>query len=436
MPTLSGAPTPLFRFYRMATRVIAPLAYRSVARKLRAHDLPENRIAERKGHASLPHPGAPLIWFHAASVGESLSVLTLITHLGRRLPNHEFLITSGTATSADLIAKRLPPRTRHQFPPLDAPGPVTRFLEHWHPVAAVFVESELWPVTLVETRASGARLALVNARLSEKSVHGWSKWPDTARFVLDQFAVMLTQNRKATDNLLAMGADPGRVSTGVNLKSTSDPLPVDDALQREITVALAGRPLWVASSTHPGEEKTVIAAHKRLLATHPDLCLLLVPRHPERGGEVAALVNEAGLATAQRSSGQPITPETQVYVADTLGETGTWYALSPIVFLGGSLLPIGGHNPFEPAQFRAAVLTGPHVENFSETFDPLKSLGGALEINSDRDLAQQVDSWLNNSEQLETARAAAAKFAGTRQTALSDLVVTLCEQLALDAGDA
>lgn len=436
MPPLSGAPTPLFRIYRTATRVIAPLAYRSVARKLRAHGVPRDRIAERMGHATLPRPAAPVIWFHAASVGESLSILTLIAHLGHRLPTHEFLITSGTATSAALIAKRLPPRTRHQFPPLDAPAPVARFLAHWRPVAGVFVESELWPVTLVSARNSGARLALLNARLSEKSVRGWCKWPDTARFILDQFAVMLTQNRKATDNLLAMGADPGRLSTGVNLKSTSDPLPVDTGTRDEIGAALAGRPTWVASSTHAGEEETVIAAHTRLLATRPDLCLLLVPRHPERGEEVAALLAEAGLTTARRTKGEAITPQTQVYLADTLGETGTWYALSPIVFLGGSLRPIGGHNPFEPAQSGAAVLTGPHVTNFAETFDPLIALGGAVQIRDDRELARQIDTWLTNSTQLETARAAAGKFADSRQAALADVVETLCTALALDDGHA
>lgn len=432
-----GAPTLLLRVYRLATALIVPFAFRSVSRKLRDHGVVAQRIHERLGNASLPRPlstTGPLIWFHAASVGESLSVLTLITRMGERLPEAEFLITSGTATSADLIARRMPPRTRHQFAPLDATGPVGRFLAHWRPAAGIFVESELWPLMLMDSHAAGARLALLNARLSEKSVRGWQKWPRTARHVLDQFDLMLTQNRKTADDLLAMGADPARVEVGSNLKSTSAPLPVDETVLTGMRTDLGDRPVWIASSTHPGEEAVVLAAHRILLDRFPDLCLLLIPRHPLRGDEVAALIAEAAMTQARRSSDKTLTPDTQVYLADTLGETGTWYALAPIVFLGGSLKPIGGHNPFEPAQAGAAVITGPHVTNFAETYAPLIASGGAIEATDAGQLAGAVALWLQEDGNLAAARAAAGEFVRSRQAVLEGVVETLCTALGLEAG--
>jgi 3-deoxy-D-manno-octulosonic-acid transferase len=421
----------MFHLYSAATRLALPLAYRGVARKLRAHGVDEARIRERLGHATLQAPDAPLIWFHAASVGESLAVLTLIARLGERLPRHEFLITSGTATSAELIGKRMPPRSRHQFAPLDAPAPLARFLDHWRPVAAIFVESELWPLMLERTRASGARLALVNARLSPQSVRGWSKFPRTAAHVLDQFSLFLTQNATATEHLLSMGADRARVVTGINLKSTSAQLPVDHAALEGLRAALGARPAWIASSTHSGEEPTVLAAHKALLRRHPDLCCLLIPRHPDRGDEIARLIAEAGLSHARRSRGELPGPEHQVYLADTLGEMGTLYAAAPVVFLGGSLSDIGGHNPFEPADAGAAILTGPYVRNFAESFEPLLSLGAAQTVRDEGEIARAVGAFLDHPGRLEQAQEAARVFSTRRQAKLDDIVVALGDALAL-----
>lgn len=289
-------PTPLYHLYRAASAVLVPFVWRTVRKKLSRADVPLERQHERLGHASQPRPAGQLVWFHAASVGESLSVLRLITRMGERMPNLEFLITSGTPTSADLIARRMPPRCRHQFAPLDGPGPVARFYRHWRPDAAVFVESELWPRMIVEGARAGVPLALLNARLSEKSVRGWQRFPDTARFLLDRFRLFLTQNQQTADNLIAMGADPARVTPGTNLKAMAGPLPVDTALLAEMRAAIGARPVWVASSTHPGEEEVVLEAHRQLLADHSDRLLLLIPRHPERGAEVSALV------TADRKS--------------------------------------------------------------------------------------------------------------------------------------
>lgn len=435
MPGPSGQPTLLYKLYCGLTNVAEPLIWRKVRSKLQAANVRQVRQQERLGHASLPRPTARLIWFHAASVGESLSVLSLIKHLSERLPDAEFLITSGTPTSAELIAKRLPPRTRHQYPPLDSAGPVRRFLNHWQPDAAIFVESEIWPRLIVETAQRGTPLALLNARLSEKSVAGWIKRPKTARFILGHFKLFLTQNEKTATNLIKMGAPPDRVQPGTNLKSMSDPLPVDTETLALIKDQIGDRPIWIASSTHQGEEETVLNAHATLLNQWPDLLLLLIPRHPERRSELKELVSAKGLTLSLRSADQPITAQTQVYMADTLGELGTWYALCPIVFLGGSLQEIGGHNPFEPAQAGAAVITGPGFYNFAETFAPLIDAGGASLVHSAADLSAAVALWLSDPAALQTAQEAAKSCVNTQATALQSVIETLCDHLDLTAED-
>jgi 3-deoxy-D-manno-octulosonic-acid transferase len=434
-PDQTAPPTLLFHSYRALTALLAPFAYRKVAAKLAAHGVSRTRQRERLGYASQLRPeltaGAPLIWFHGASVGESLAAITLINRLHARLPAARFLLTSGTATSAQLAAKRLPDCAQHQFAPLDSAGAVIRFLDHWRPDAGIFVESELWPVTLAAAKARGLRLALVNARLSAKSVAGWRKKLPTAQFIMGLFDLLLTQNQSVAKDLLSLGAAPERVFPSGNLKAGAAALPQNGDLVAEMQRGLAGRPLWIASSTHKGEEEVVLAAHKELLGSHPDLCLLLTPRHPERADEVANKISQAGLCHAKRSAGAALTADTQVYLADTLGELGSWYALSPVVFLGGSLLPIGGHNPFEVAQAGAAVLTGPGYSNFIETFPPMIAAGGATEVSDATDLAQAVDLWLTQPEQLQTARTAARSFVDEQSGQLDTVVERLIQSLNL-----
>ncbi|MEM7321277.1 MAG: glycosyltransferase N-terminal domain-containing protein, partial [Pseudomonadota bacterium] len=316
--------------------------------------------------------------------------------------------------------------------PLDAGGPVHRFYDHWRPQAGIFVESELWPRLIVEGGKRGLYLAVLNARLSQKSVKTWCKFPATTHFILDQFDLFLTQNAQSADNLSAMGAEMDRVRSGSNLKAMSAPLPVDEQAVKQIGAQSADRPIWVASSTHPGEEQIVLAAHQSLLETHPDLLLLLVPRHPERGDEVARVITEMGLAAARRTVGEAIRPDIQVYLADTLGELGAWYSLCPLVFLGGSLKDIGGHNPFEPAQAGAAVITGPGYFNFAETYRAMLDAGAAVEVRTGTELAKAVDHWLTDAASLDRARSAARVFAQTEQSALDGIVDQLCLALKLD----
>ena len=339
------------------------------------------------------------------------------------------MITSGTATSAKLVAQRMPPRTVHQFAPLDAPGPLKRFLRHWRPDAAIFVESELWPQMLRRTHATGAKMALVNARLSEKSVATWRKHPKLARYLFGVFDLILTQNDAMAHNMVSMHAPSDRVARGINLKSMAGPLPVDEDALFEARAALLHRPVWVASSTHEGEENAVLQAHQALLKQVPDLCLILAPRHPERGDSVEALITDAGLTCTRRSRGEK--PDAQVYLADTLGELGLWYAVTDIVFLGGSLLPIGGHNPFEVAQSGAAVLSGSHVSAFAETYAQLETEGAARIVTDGADLAAQVGILLSQPKERATMTDAAKRFVAGQEDQLDGIATRILSALGL-----
>lgn len=420
----------LYRLWVGASMALVPFATWAVTRKLRRAGVPVVRCHEKLGHATEPRdPDAALIWFHAASVGETQAVLALITRMGVALPQAQFLITSGTATSAAMVARRMPPRCVHQFSPLDAPGPLRRFLRHWRPDAALFVESELWPQMLRRTHAQGARMALVNARLSAKSIANWRRFPKTARYLFEVFDLILTQNDAMAKAMVEINAPADRVARGINLKSLAGPLPQDEDALFEARAALGHRPVWIASSTHPGEEETVLAAHKTLLQQHPDLCLILVPRHPERGQDVTNLIAGAGLSLTRRTRGDM--PGGQVFLADTLGELGTWYALGDIVFLGGSLRPIGGHNPFEVAQAGAAVLSGNHVANFAETFAEMEARGAARLVADAGDLAMRVGALLDDPAALEAAKASATAFTRDRTDMLDGIATRLIKALEL-----
>ncbi|WP_339763206.1 glycosyltransferase N-terminal domain-containing protein [uncultured Sulfitobacter sp.] len=423
----------LYRAWVVASMGLVPFFARSQTAKLREQGVPVRRAHEKLGHATQDRQGSgPLIWLHAASVGESLSVLALITRMGLILPRAQFLITSGTATSAALVAQRMPPRTVHQFAPLDAPGPLKRFLRHWRPDAAIFVESELWPQMLRRTHATGAKMALVNARLSDKSVETWRKHPKMAAYLFDVFDLILTQNDAMAHKMVSMHAPLDRVARGINLKSMAGPLPVDEDALFEARAALGHRPVWVASSTHDGEEDAVLRTHQTLLKQFPDLCLILAPRHPERGDAVEEMVTAAGLTCNRRSRGDA--PGAQVYLADTLGELGLWYAMTDIVFLGGSLLPIGGHNPFEVAQAGAAVLSGTHVAAFAETYTQLEAEGAAHFVEDGDDLTATLANLLSTSHELTDMTDAAKRFVAAQDDQLDGIAARLVAVLGLEAG--
>lgn len=418
------------RLYATAANLIAPLAYRRVAAKLRAHGTDPARFRERMGKSGTKRPDGTIIWFHAASVGESLSVLRLIEHMGEAHPDWHFLLTSGTATSAEIVGRRLPPRCMHQFAPLDAKRAVRRFLNHWRPSAAIFVESEIWPQMLQETHAFGTPLALVNARISDRSARNWKKFPETSRHLMGHFTLIHTQDARTTAHLHDLGLT--HAFTGQNLKSVSGPLPFDAEELAALEGMTSGRPFWVASSTHPGEDEVMIEAHQKLLTTHPEGLLILVPRHPERAGAIKDLLRNASLACAQRSQSDPLAPETQVYLADTLGETGLWYALCPVTCLCGSFTPVGGHNPYEPAYAGSAVLHGPLYANFAQTYADFDAHGGSKEVRDANELSDEIHTLLADPDVLQDMREKSKSFAVAQEDMLGDITQTLTDTLGLE----
>ena len=321
------------------------------------------RLPERRGIEHVARPSGRLIWLHAASVGESVSVLPVIAALLPRDPALTILLTTGTVTSARLVAARLgdEPRVLHRFVPLDVPRWVARFLDHWRPEAAGFVESELWPNLLTACLRRGIPVLLLNARLSPRSFARWRRVPRLARRLLSE-VVVAAQSEADAARWRSLGA--GRVTMPGNLKLAAPKLPVDAAELARLEALLVDRPVWLAASTHPGEDEIVLDVHRILAPSWPGLLTVLVPRHPERGAAIAGLC--ADVAVTRRAAGED-PPPGGVWIADTLGELGLFYRLAPIVLMGRSLVPPGGgQNPFEPARLGCAVATGPLAGNFED----------------------------------------------------------------------
>jgi 3-deoxy-D-manno-octulosonic-acid transferase len=322
------------------------------------------RLQERLGHAGAPRPDGPLVWLHGASVGESLSLLPLIDALRARRPDVAILVTSGTVTSAELMAKRLPADALHQYAPVDTPGAARRFVEHWKPQLTVFVESEIWPNLVLAAKSGGSKLALLSARFSPKSLRNWSRLPGAARTLFAAFDLVLAQDRATASALHRLGArNDGRL----NLKRYGAPLPVDAKALKTMKAALETRPMLLAASTHPGEDEIVLQAFADAAV---DALLTIVPRHPARAENILALAENAGFTARLRSRGDPLGGE--VYIADTLGELGLWFSLARAALIGGSLRPgPGGHNPVEAAQLDCPIVAGPYVENWREVYADL-----------------------------------------------------------------
>ncbi|QXT39828.1 3-deoxy-D-manno-octulosonic acid transferase [Gymnodinialimonas ceratoperidinii] len=364
------------------------------------------RLDERRGIASLPRPDGPLVWFHAASVGESLALLELIRRALEEREDLTVLVTTGTVTSAAVMADRLPERAIHQFAPLDAKRFVTAFLDHWKPDVAIWTESELWPTLVVETHARDIPMLLLNARMSKASHDKWRFARGMVRSLLGRFQAALVQDNLTMVYLRRLGMPVDRMKVMGTLKEGAAALPCNEDDRAEMAKVLAGRPVWLAASTHEGEEKLVLQAHRMAMRSSPRLLLILVPRHPERADEIAEHLQAEGWRFARRSAGEEPTDVAPVFLADTMGELGLWYRLSPISFVGGSLVAIGGHNPFEPAALGSAILHGPYVTNFVDIYDRLREGGAARLVSSPEKLAGQVAELLNPDEAATMAAAA------------------------------
>jgi len=389
------------RVYRLASRAATPLVPRLLARRLqRGKEHPE-RLGERRGEPSLPRPDGPLIWVHGASVGEMLAVVPLIDRIRAR--DFAVLVTSGTVTSAALAGQRLPDGAIHQFIPVDLPQFAARFLDHWRPDLALFVESDLWPNLILGCARRKIPMILVNGRISERSFRRWRLVSCASAALLGRFDLCLAQSDANAQRLARLGAP--RVSTTGNLKLDVPAPPVDTATLHRFNALIGLREVVAAASTHAGEETAVIAAHRRLRAKHPNLLTVIAPRHPERGPSIADIAKVAGLSVGMRSRGELPKRDVDVYIADTLGELGLIYRIAPIVFMGGSLAKHGGQNPIEPIRLGAAVLHGPHVWNFAELYATLDLAHGAELVDDEEALTTRLGGWLAD----QSARTAVAQ---------------------------
>jgi 3-deoxy-D-manno-octulosonic-acid transferase len=401
---------PLQTAWSTGATLAAPLLRRMVQRRLaRGKELP-GRTGERFGIDPAPRPAGKLIWLHAASVGETVSILPVISALPAHCP---VLLTTGTVTSAELLAKRLPElgltgRVIHRFVPLDVPAWVARFLDHWRPDAAGFVESELWPNLLAGCRQRHIPVMLINARMSARSFSNWSRLPGFARHVLSGFDLIQAQTEAYAERLRRLGGE--RVTAPGDLKFSAPELPADCAELQRLSEVLGGRPAWLAASTHPGEDEQIFAVHRLIAASNPGLLTVLVPRHPERGERIVRL---AGDVPVSRRSVEDALPSSGVWVADTLGELGLFYRLAPIVFVGRSLVPPGGgQNPLEPARLGCAVAVGPFTGNFDSATEILSDAGALARVRDAATFAVWVDDMLRHPERRAAMGAAAAAASG------------------------
>jgi 3-deoxy-D-manno-octulosonic-acid transferase len=374
------------RVYRKLSLAAGPFAPALIKQRLKQGKEDPARIGERRGLSHDIRPSGPLVWIHGASVGEVLAAASLIERL--RALNIRILLTSGTVTSAAIVARRFPPDIIHQYVPYDSPRFVGRFLDHWRPSLALFIESDLWPNLILSSAARRLPMVLINGRMSPRSFPRWRRVSGTISALLEKFDICLAQSNTDAERFAALGSR-NVVTTG-NLKLDLPAPPADPAKLERLISATHGRPIIVAASTHPGEEEILIEAHRTLSGFFPSLLSVIVPRHPDRGTAIARTIAASGLTPQLRSTEDLPSAATDIYVADTLGELGLFYRLAPIVFMGGSLVPHGGQNPIEAIKLGASIVHGPHVFNFGDVYAALDSASGARRADTRETLVKQL----------------------------------------------
>lgn len=384
----------MYKLYRALAKLSAPFLTLFLNKRVTKGKEDFSRLQERFGETNIPRPNDPLIWFHAASVGESLSLLKLLEMMEQREPNITFLVTTGTVTSAQFMAKRLPPRAIHQYVPLDTPQWMSKFLNHWQPNLAVILESEIWPNMLMLLQERGVATILLNGGLSDKTYRHWKHIPKAAKSLFQTFHSCLTPSLLAMERYSDLGIKT--VYQTANLKLTCDPLTYDHTQANTINKIIADRPLWVAASTHEGEEEIVFNVHESLKQSHLNLLTILAPRHPHRASNLLALAHKKGLTVAQMSRQELPTADKDIWLIDTLGDMGLIYSLTDIVFMGGTFVPLGGHNPIEAIQLNAVVLYGPYDKNFRDNYTILQP--AMIKVHGENDLMTQVNNLLDSPE--------------------------------------
>ncbi|MCL2469926.1 MAG: 3-deoxy-D-manno-octulosonic acid transferase [Alphaproteobacteria bacterium] len=396
-------------FYRFLTTLFAPLVALYLFTRKRRGKEDGARFQERLGIASKPRPAPPtrLVWCHGASVGEALSILILIKKLREKYKDWVFLVTTGTIASAAVAAKVLPQDVIHQYVPVDRWSYVQRFLNHWRPDLALWVESEIWPNMLTALAQRNIPVILLNGRISQRSCERWLLARGWIRKLLGTFTIALVQTPEDQYRFHTLGMD-GAVAIG-NLKYAAEPLGYDENAYSSLAALMEGRLVWLMASSHEGEEEIAIAVHKKLQRSWPQLLTLIAPRHPQRGAAIEQQILEAGLSCVRRSSQAPLEKTTQIYLADTIGEMGLFYRLGRVCCLAGSFT-WGGHNPVEPAKLGCAVIFGPCMNHFKEMAQDMLEAGAALEIHDASSLARAVMFLLAAPDETQALAARAATW--------------------------
>ncbi|MFK3798093.1 lipid IV(A) 3-deoxy-D-manno-octulosonic acid transferase [Pseudomonas sp. NPDC088444] len=394
---------------------------------LRARKAPAyaKRISERFARELPPmHKGG--IWVHAVSVGESIAAAPMVRSLLARYPELPITITCMTPTGSERIQSMFAhePRVQHCYLPYDFPWAAGRFLDHIQPKIGVIMETELWPNHIHHCAKRGIPTVLANARLSERSARGYGKFAKLTRPMLAEMSLIAVQTEAEAQRFLDLGARPECVTVTGSIKFdlTIDAQLLTRAAQQRADWQTSERPVWIAASTHAGEDEVVLSAHRELLKQHPDALLILVPRHPERFNSVFELSQQQGFASVRRSSAEPVTSATSVLVGDTMGELLFLYALADIAFVGGSLVPNGGHNLLEPAALDKPVLSGPHLFNFLEIAALLRSAGALEEVSDAAGLAVVVQRLIEQPEQAKAMADAGVAVMKANQGALQKLL--------------
>ena len=392
---LMRSPSVVIALYLLLARLSAPLYWIAQRRRLQRGKENPARQDERWGKASVARPeSGPLVWFHAASVGETQSILGIADQLLAQNKQTSVLITSTTVSSAALLEKSTHDRLMHQFVPFDCFHAVCRFLDHWRPDLAVWVESELWPQLLWETRRRRVPMALINCRISEKTSGRWQRWPRATFSLLNTFDAIMVQSKPTLQQIAALGVAEDKLTLSGSTKEDAALPPVDESKLAALRDQAGDRFLWLASSTHPGEDEILIEAHRA--AFRPAEALMLIaPRHPERGRDIAELARTKGFKVALRSEDQALDPSVDVYIADTLGEMGLWYRLADAAFIAGSLSDHGGHNPYEPALLNCPIIHGPIDYNFRDIYARLRELEGAVAAETPSEIATALTNLKN-----------------------------------------
>ncbi len=412
--------------YKKALILGTPALNLLLASRLRKGKEDPARIGERKGIASLPKPFGPLLWVHVASVGEAQSVLSMIALLLGQNSQLNILVTSVTKTSATLLAQKLPPRAFHQYAPVDHPDWVRRFLDHWKPDIALWVESELWPTMLTFLKKRRIPSALLNAHMSQSSFRNWKRAPALAGQLLSGFLVVLAQSPEDAGYFSHFRAN--NVVVTDNIKYAAAPLRYNEEDLAALKAAIGNRPVWLYASTHDGEEDIAAETHKALEQAHPGILTIIAPRHPERRAAIIKTMRDHGLNASLRGAQKTLpSPADQVYITDTMGELGLFYKAAPLAVIGRSFSKDGGggHNPIEPALLHCAVFSGPAVHNLARIYDEMKDQGAAIVIERPEDVAGTLSRYMGDAQALSALQDKGRAFAKTK----SDVLKTVIEEL-------